>query len=71
MHAIPQELRGKLEPAQLFHEVLDHRWFMSEAEGRDVGLDAALRSYVDTVLVYKPDEKAIIGDDSTADAVSP
>ncbi|MEU8269861.1 DUF4032 domain-containing protein [Sphaerisporangium sp. NPDC049002] len=71
VHMIPQNLRGKLEPAQLFHEVLDHRWFMSEAEGHDVGLDAALRSYVDTVLVYKPDEKAIIGDESTVDPVSP
>jgi Domain of unknown function (DUF4032)/Lipopolysaccharide kinase (Kdo/WaaP) family len=69
--AIPLELRGKLEPAQLFHEVLDHRWFMSEAAGRDVGLEAALRSYVDTVLVYKPDEKALIGDDATSDPVSP
>ncbi|MEZ0075636.1 DUF4032 domain-containing protein [Planotetraspora sp. GP83] len=60
VNAIPAELRRKLEPAQLFHEVLDHRWFMSEAAGKDVGLDAAVRSYVDNVLVYKPDEKAII-----------
>ncbi|GII28915.1 DUF4032 domain-containing protein [Planotetraspora mira] len=58
--AIPAELRRKLEPAQLFHEVLDHRWYMSEAAGKDVGLDAAVRSYVDNVLVFKPDEKAII-----------
>ncbi|GAA3827352.1 DUF4032 domain-containing protein [Sphaerisporangium flaviroseum] len=69
--AIPLELRGKLEPAQLFHEVLDHRWFLSEAAGREVGLEAALRSYVDTVLVYKPDEKALIGDDAAPDPVSP
>ncbi|WP_250563059.1 DUF4032 domain-containing protein [Sphaerisporangium fuscum] len=69
VNAIPPELRGKLEPAQLFHEVLDHRWFMSEAAGRDVGLDAALRSYIDNVLVFKPDEKAVIGDDSAEDAV--
>ena len=71
VRAIPQDLRGKLEPAQLFHEVLDHRWFMSEAEGGDVGLEAALASYVDTVLVFKPDEKAIIGDDPAPDPVSP
>ncbi|GII66218.1 LPS kinase [Sphaerisporangium krabiense] len=59
--AIPPDLRGKLEPAQLFHEVLDHRWYMSETAGRDVGLEAALASYIDTVLIFKPDEKAIIG----------
>ncbi|GII78405.1 LPS kinase [Sphaerisporangium rufum] len=72
--AIPPELRGKLEPAQLFHEVLDHRWFMSEAEGGDVGLAAALRSYIDNVLVFKPDEAAVIGeepDDETVAAAEP
>ncbi|HEY9523994.1 MAG TPA: DUF4032 domain-containing protein [Thermopolyspora sp.] len=58
--AVPPELRRKLEPAQLFHEVLDHRWFMSEKAGRDVGLAAAIDSYVREVLVFKPDEKAVI-----------
>jgi hypothetical protein len=57
---IPAALRGKLEPAQLFHEVLDHRWFLSEAAGQDVGLPAAVQSYVENVLIYKPDEKALI-----------
>ncbi|XVQ84215.1 DUF4032 domain-containing protein [Microbispora siamensis] len=66
--AIPADLRRKLEPAQLFHEVLDHRWYMSEAAGKDVGLEAAVRSYVDNVLVHKPDEKAVI---VTADPLSP
>ncbi|WP_327047419.1 DUF4032 domain-containing protein [Microbispora sp. NBC_01189] len=66
--AVPAALRRKLEPAQLFHEVLDHRWYMSEAAGKDVGLDAAVRSYVDNVLVHKPDEKAVI---VTADPLSP
>ncbi|MEV4300598.1 DUF4032 domain-containing protein [Microbispora rosea] len=60
VNAIPADLRRKLEPAQLFHEVLDHRWYMSEAAGKDVGLEAAVRSYVDNVLVHKPDEKAVI-----------
>ncbi|WP_433497548.1 DUF4032 domain-containing protein [Sphaerimonospora sp. CA-214678] len=58
--AVPAELRRKLEPAQIFHEVLDHRWFMSEAAGHDVGVTAAVRSYVDNVLVFKPDENAVI-----------
>lgn len=58
---VPQELRGKLEPAELFHEVLVHRWFMSEAAGRDVGMDAAARSYVENVLRFRPDEQAVLG----------
>ncbi|MGW4640457.1 DUF4032 domain-containing protein [Sphaerisporangium sp. NPDC004334] len=71
VNAIPVELRGKLEPAQLFHEVLDHRWFMSETAGRDVGLEAAVKSYIDTVLVFKPDEKAVIGDAHPSDPLNP
>ena len=59
--AVPRELRGKLEPAEIFHEVLEHRWFMSESAGKDIGLEPALRSYLDNVLAYKPDEAAVLG----------
>ena len=38
VRSLPSELRGKLEPAEVFHEVLEHRWFLSEQAGRDVGL---------------------------------
>jgi hypothetical protein len=48
--AVPTELRGRLEPAELFHQVLDHRWYLSEAAGRDVGLSEAVKSFVGTVL---------------------
>ena len=34
-------LRGKLEPAQIFHEMLDHRWFLSEQQSRDVPMPEA------------------------------
>ena len=55
--AVPPELRGRLEPAELFHQVLDHRWYLSEAAGRDVGLSEAVKSFVGTVLsrVREPD----------------
>jgi hypothetical protein len=58
---VPADLRGKLEPAQMFHEVLEHRWFMGERLGRDVTLDEAAQDYVGTVLTQKPDEKAVLG----------
>ena len=51
------ELRGKREAAELFHEILEHRWFLSEAARRDVGMPAAVASYVETVLRHRPDEK--------------
>ncbi len=60
---IPPDLSGKLEPAELFHEVLVHRWYLSEAAGHDVGMDAATTSYIDTVLRFRPDEQAVLGDE--------
>jgi tRNA A-37 threonylcarbamoyl transferase component Bud32 len=61
VRSVPKELRGKLEPAEIFHEVLEHRWFLSERAGRDVGLMPAAESYVAEVLSHKPDEQAVLG----------
>ncbi len=61
VRAVPRELRRKLEPAQLFHEILDHRWFISERAQRDVPMPEATASYVENVLRHRPDEKAILG----------
>jgi hypothetical protein len=73
VRAIPRDLRGKLEQAQVFHEVLVHRWYLSEAAGRDVGVETATRSYVDSVLRHRPDERALLeplalGTDADGDA---
>ena len=48
--AIPEELRDRLPPAEVFSEVLEHRWYMSEAAGRDVGTTGATRDYIEHVL---------------------
>ena len=58
---VPAELRGKLEPAEMFHEVLEHRWFMGERMQRDISLNEAAEDYVSDVLTQKPDEKAVLG----------
>jgi hypothetical protein len=60
IRAIPKDLRGKLEPAEVFHQLLEHRWYMSQNEGRDVPLAEALNSYVDTVLRHRRDEATVI-----------
>ncbi|WP_020578963.1 DUF4032 domain-containing protein [Actinopolymorpha alba] len=57
VRAVPADLRGKLEPAEMFHEVLEHRWYLSENAGREVPLVEAARSYVDDVLRTRPDER--------------
>ena len=51
---IPDGLRGRLSPPEIFHEILEHRWYLSEAAGADVGTTAAARSYFDTVLPAVP-----------------
>jgi hypothetical protein len=61
MSEVPAKLRGKLEPAQIFHEVLEHRWFMSEAAGTSVPFEDAITDYVTTILAKKPDEQAVLG----------
>ncbi|HEY0240501.1 MAG TPA: DUF4032 domain-containing protein, partial [Friedmanniella sp.] len=61
VRSVPRDLRGKLEPAQVFHELLDHRWFLSEQQGRDVPMAEATRSYVKHILPNRPDEQAILG----------
>jgi hypothetical protein len=48
--AIPEELSGRLPPAEVFSEVLEHRWYMSETAGLDVGTTAATRDYIEHVL---------------------
>ncbi|MGW2262158.1 DUF4032 domain-containing protein [Streptomyces sp. NPDC004749] len=47
---VPRELRGEMDAAQIYHEVLEHRWYLSENAGRDVGLDATVEDYVAHVL---------------------
>jgi hypothetical protein len=65
--AVPRELRGKLEPAEIFHEVLEHRWFISQQQRRDVPMAEAVRSYTDTVLRHRPDERAFLHHGGIAD----
>jgi Domain of unknown function (DUF4032)/Lipopolysaccharide kinase (Kdo/WaaP) family len=64
--AVPPELRGKRDAAQLFHELLEHRWYLSERAGQEVPLMDAVADYVETVLRQLPDERTLIGADADA-----
>ena len=59
--AVPEELWGKREAAEVFHEILEHRWYLSEQEGKDVGILEAAASYVENVLRHAPDERIVSG----------
>jgi hypothetical protein len=61
--AVPAELQGRLPAAEVFHQVLEHRWFLSEQEGKDVGIDEAVRSYVEKELPQHAPERVLIDTD--------
>ncbi len=60
IRAIPRELKRRLEPAEMYHQLLEHRWYMSEQQKRDVPLAEAVTSYVDEVLRHRRDEATVI-----------
>ncbi len=59
--AIPWDLRAKLEPAEVFHQVLEHRWYMSQARGQSVPIAEVVSSYIDDVLRHRRDEATVMG----------
>ncbi|PZU37892.1 MAG: DUF4032 domain-containing protein [Microbacterium sp.] len=59
--AIPYDLRAKLEPAEVYHQVLEHRWYLSQERGTSVPLAESLTSYVNDVLRHRRDEATIMG----------
>ncbi|GHD79597.1 uncharacterized protein DUF4032 [Salinibacterium amurskyense] len=60
IRAIPKELRGKLEPAEAFHQLLDHRRQLAQDSGHDIPLAEAVSSYVENVLQFRRDEATMI-----------
>lgn len=56
--SVPPDLQGRVEDAQLFHEVLEHRWYLGEQAGSDVGLEKATADYIESVLPYRLDSGA-------------
>lgn len=52
---VPVDLRGRVEGAQMFHEILENRWYLSEKAGHDVGLEAAADKYCTEILPSRRD----------------
>ncbi len=53
--SVPEHLQGRVEEAQMFHEILEHRWYLGESAGRDLGLDYATADYVANILPHRTD----------------
>jgi len=58
--AVPEELWSALPAAEVFHQVLEHRWFLSEKAGKDVGIDEAVRAYVEKELPKRRPERVVL-----------
>lgn len=58
--AIPPELSSKLEPAQVFHEVLEHRWYLGQQRQSNVPLDEVIEDYLRNVMPTKRDEAVLL-----------
>lgn len=66
---IPPEYRSQIEPAQFFHEVLTHRWYLGEKMGHDVPMATATQSYIDQYLKdYRIDTQVMRAINMDADA---
>ena len=55
INRVPDQMRGRVERAQMFHEILENRWYLSEKAGYDVGLDEATDNYCAEILPLRRD----------------
>jgi hypothetical protein len=60
---VPDDLASRLEPAELFHELLEHRYYLSEAAGHEVDNDTALASYLESVLRFRTVERVLLAEE--------
>ena len=57
--SIPPDMRSHLEPAELFHQLLEHRYLMAEQRGAEVRTSEALADYLGEVLALTPEERQL------------
>ncbi len=65
--AVPESMWAMLPAAELFHQVLEHRWFLSEQAGKDIGIDKAVQSYIKSQLPMLRPERIVLEGDDDAD----
>jgi hypothetical protein len=68
MQAIPADLFNRLEAAEIFHQLLEHRWYMAEHAGQDVSLTDALADYL-ALLAGAPAERVQLDDKKLAEGL--
>ncbi|MDO5661736.1 MAG: DUF4032 domain-containing protein [Brachybacterium sp.] len=66
VRAIPRSMRAKLQAPEFYHEVLEHKWYLSQRAGVDVSMDDAVRDYILEVLPHRRDEKSLVTSETSA-----
>ena len=61
--SIPSHLLATREAPEIFHEFLEHRYYLSERAGREVANDEALAAYLGSVLANELPERQLDADD--------
>ncbi|MFD7183945.1 DUF4032 domain-containing protein [Streptomyces sp. NPDC059904] len=49
VRAVRDHVPDRTDAAELYHELLEHRWYLSERAQHDIGLDAAVEDYVKNI----------------------
>jgi hypothetical protein len=72
--SVPDELRDRLAGPEIYHQLLEHRWYESERQGHEVSMEDTLASYVEGILRPAAPEEAVLplpedGDDTMQMAI--
>lgn len=51
---LPPGMRTTISPAEYFHEVMEHRWALSDEAGHEVDIIESAHDYVENVLPHRP-----------------
>ena len=57
---VPDELRDRLEDPEIYHEILEHNWYLNERSSEEVTLEDATADYVATILSGRSDERTVL-----------
>ena len=56
MAMVPDDQRGNLDAPEVYHQLLEHRWYLSERAGQERDIFETARDYIDNVLTQRPNE---------------
>lgn len=60
LELVPDDLRSRLEDPEIYHEILEHNWYLNERSDEEVLLEDATRDYVDNILSRRRDESTVL-----------